>query len=750
MGNKYAEISDSHSGSETDSDYVPPTSDTETEVEIEEESFDRKEYQKFLMNMFPSKYLANKIKNQEDNDDENENENDILSYGDESSTISKNARSKTKSNKYKTKKRKFQQGKSKQNNKQSKSTKSKKNSQHTKQKSKKYTNEEDEEDVIDLYKNGDSDYDDSEEDEHGEVLQLQGLPFNIVLNIQGDEEDEGDEGDDYTDSSEDEDEDEDNDTKKKSKKTSSNEEISSAVDKINLYSANDMKSLVKMLEAMKKEENKPDMNIDTSIKIKEIETNTKLSGDKNKNNNKINEVEVHLDSSGNQTINNMIQTFKMILKEKEEEEKKVQKRVDKKEKKKLKKEYAKLIKENTNLNDLTYFKKQDIEQQKHIVKMLQTIKKMEHHETPYRIRLIESNLDDKFKAIVLKKINMLKKMDPYQGEYYKLKNWVDNFMMIPFGVYKTLDVSLDDGVDKCNDFMMNAKSILDDVVYGLNDAKMQILQMLGQLITNPSSVGSSIAIKGPMGTGKTTLVKEGISKILKRPFAFIALGGATDSVFLEGHSYTYEGSTWGHIVEILKQSKCMNPVIYFDELDKVSDTAKGEEIIGILTHLTDTTQNSQFHDKYFAGIDFDLSKCLFIFSYNDENKINPILRDRMYKISTEGYKPNEKKVIAKKHLIPAVAKNTGFERDSIDISDDVFDHIIENYTGEERGVRNLKRCIEIIFTKLNMFRLMKPGTKLYDDFETLNIEFPYKLNKETMQKLLKKNKKSEWLTSMYT
>ena len=98
---------------------------------------------------------------------------------------------------------------------------------------------------------------------------------------------------------------------------------------------------------------------------------------------------------------------------------------------------------------------------------------------------------------------------------------------------------------------------------------------------------------------KTTLVKKGISKILNRPFEFIALGGATDSSFLEGHSYTYEGSTWGHIVEILLRSKCMNPVIYFDELDKVSDTPKGEEIIGILTHLTDTAQNTQFHDKYF-------------------------------------------------------------------------------------------------------------------------------------------------------
>jgi ATP-dependent Lon protease len=90
----------------------------------------------------------------------------------------------------------------------------------------------------------------------------------------------------------------------------------------------------------------------------------------------------------------------------------------------------------------------------------------------------------------------------------------------------------------------------------------------------------------------------------------------------------------------------MNPVIYFDELDKISDTPKGEEIAGILTHLTDTSQNSQYHDKYFAEVDFDLSKCLFIFSYNDESKVNPILRDRMYRIHTKGYDKKQKTIIS--------------------------------------------------------------------------------------------------------
>ena len=249
---------------------------------------------------------------------------------------------------------------------------------------------------------------------------------------------------------------------------------------------------------------------------------------------------------------------------------------------------------------------------------------------------------------------MMESMDPSIGEYFKLKNWVDTFMRIPFNKFNNLPFTITDGLEKCNIYMEESIFTLDKAVYGLQDAKMQIMQLIGQWIVNPTAVGSAIAIKGPMGTGKTTLVKDGISKILNRPFALIALGGATDASVLEGHGYTYEGSTWGKIVDILIQTKSSNPIIYFDELDKVSDTPKGEEIIGILTHLIDATQNNKFHDKYFSEIDFDLSKALFIFSYNDETKVSPILRDRMYRISTKGYGQPEKKIIANEYLLPHV------------------------------------------------------------------------------------------------
>ena len=423
------------------------------------------------------------------------------------------------------------------------------------------------------------------------------------------------------------------------------------------------------------------------------------------------------------------------------------KKIEKKEEKKNVKRQAKntrifrkIVKDKNTMNDFEFFNKLQVEEQKKIIKELREINKITRIEKPYRLTLLESDMPVLFKGAAMKKINSLRYMEPGSGEYYKIKNWVDTFMRIPFGKYQTLPVNIDNGVEQCHDFMENAKKTLDAAVYGLNDAKMQIMQMMGQLITNPASIGTAIAIQGPMGTGKTTLVKEGISKILNRPFAFIALGGATDSSFLEGHSYTYEGSTWGKIVQILVDSKCMNPVIYFDELDKISDTPKGEEIAGILTHLTDTSQNSQYHDKYFAEVDFDLSKCLFIFSYNDESKVNPILRDRMYRIHTKGYDKKQKTIISNNHLLPKIREQVKFNESEIIIPDETLHYIMENHCNKEDGVRNMKRCLEIIYTKLNLYRLMKPGTNLFEESMTLKVEFPFKVTTDIVDKLITKEK----------
>lgn len=345
---------------------------------------------------------------------------------------------------------------------------------------------------------------------------------------------------------------------------------------------------------------------------------------------------------------------------------------------------------------------------------------------PLRFKIIKSNINLSTKRLIINKLEQFSQMNPESGEYFKLKYWLHNINQLPFDNYCHLPVSIKDPVKKIKSFMTNTKKILDTFVYGHEEPKQHILRILAQWIVNPSSKGNCIGIHGPMGIGKTSLIKDGLSKALNIPFGFIALGGASDSSFLEGHSYTYEGSSYGKIVEILIKTKCNNPIIFFDELDKVSITKKGGDIIGILTHLTDMTQNTNFNDKYFSDIEINLSKCLFIFSYNDEKLLNPILKDRITTIKVNGYKNNEKIVIAKKYLLPNILKE--FNIDSIIIADEIIEYIIELVDNEE-GVRNLKRGLESIISWINMYKFL-PNPEI-------PITRPFTITKKFVEKHIK-------------
>jgi len=370
--------------------------------------------------------------------------------------------------------------------------------------------------------------------------------------------------------------------------------------------------------------------------------------------------------------------------------------------------------EETHPDDLQYLKKKSKQEQTELMKELTFLHTMTSSFVPIMFRLLESPIPPSFKMIAYKKILGLDK-DPTG----KLHQWVDSFLRIPFQQKITLPVDTNDP-ESSRSFIKSCETILDECVYGMKHAKQQFMQLLGKWVVNPESMGTAIALKGPMGTGKTTLIKHGISRILNRPFAFITLGGASDGSFLEGHSFTYEGSSYGKIVDILIQSKVSNPVIFFDELDKVSQSEKGNELIGILTHLTDTTQNAQFHDKYFSELDFDLSRCLFVFSYNDEQLVNPILKDRMFTIEIEGYDRSDKIVIARDYLIPEFCKEY---RLHITWNEDCISYLIDK-TPPEEGVRNLKRSIETIYSRLNLQRIQEGNIPVEITRERLDDWFP--------------------------
>ena len=359
---------------------------------------------------------------------------------------------------------------------------------------------------------------------------------------------------------------------------------------------------------------------------------------------------------------------------------------------------------------------------------------------PPKYRILNSFLNSNIKAMAMQKLEAINNLTPDSSEYYKMKNWLDGLLKIPFGRQVESKVKLEDGSEKIREHLFKLKKCLDTSIYGMENAKAEIIQHIAHSITNPSAIGNILALEGPPGTGKTSLIKNGVAKALDRPFSFISLGGATDSSFLEGHGYTYEGATWGKIVSIITKCECMNPIIFFDEIDKVSATKKGDEIIGILMHLIDQTQNTSFHDKYYSDIEFDLSKAFFIFSFNDINKIDPILRDRMNIIKIPGYIKKDKYTIATDYMIPELITEYGFKNDEVKFSKDSIDYLI-SLSEKDKGVRQLKRDISNVISRLNTLRFSgKDGDPNYIKlpYSIKKINYPFEVDIEIARKLNKK------------
>ena len=331
---------------------------------------------------------------------------------------------------------------------------------------------------------------------------------------------------------------------------------------------------------------------------------------------------------------------------------------------------------------------------------------------PPRFRLLDCGLPDAVKAGVLARAECLFGGNGCgsSSEKNKLDKWLQALLRIPFGRCKRLPIDKGCSPGQICDFVKQTRERLDSNIHGHAEAKQQIIRTLAKWISNPNSRGNVIGIEGPMGCGKTTLVKACIAEALELPLAVIQLGGLSDASVLSGHSYTYEGSNHGILAGALMKTRCMNPVILLDELDKVCSSSKGEEVTNLLIHLTDSTQNDMFFDHYFPDVPIDFSKALMVFTYNDGAAINPILRDRMTCIRTAGYTLADKQRIAAKHLLPDICKEHGYEADAFAASDATVASIV-NRVETEAGVRNLKRALADIVSNVNLQCYIEGGDR---------------------------------------
>jgi ATP-dependent Lon protease len=388
-----------------------------------------------------------------------------------------------------------------------------------------------------------------------------------------------------------------------------------------------------------------------------------------------------------------------------------------------------LVKEKKNIqnelhdhiyNNLTYFLQVKIKKGNNNIKNeVNKLKSLTSEDVDYKKQLITNKfIPDNVKSLTLEKVEEMKS---FNNEYYKQLTFVKNIVQFPWSsnndnsLYKKLKNNKKESIE----YLKNVENKLKKSSYGHDEAKQNLLQIIGKWISNPSSKGTSFGLVGPPGVGKTLLAKS-VSDALDIPFGQITLGGQNDGELLHGHGYTYSGSQPGLIIKKMVEMGKSRCILYFDELDKAcSKHGSVNEITSILIHLTDPNMNKTFQDRFFQGIDFPLDKVIMIFSYNDSKLIDPILLDRIKEIKVNPYTIFDKLDICNNFIIPEIQKNIGFNKNCVKFNKNIIELLVDNYTSEA-GVRGIKRIIENIFLQLNLDKIYNRGIFKNKNKITLN------------------------------
>ena len=320
--------------------------------------------------------------------------------------------------------------------------------------------------------------------------------------------------------------------------------------------------------------------------------------------------------------------------------------------------------------------------------------------------IMHKSMPSSVKSAALDKIEEMKQQN---NDYYKQLLYVKKLLAFPW-TNKNDDnffSRLRGKNDKSIAFLNEARRKLDDKIFGHEQCKDTVIELISKWISNPSGAGSIIGLVGPPGVGKT-LIAKGISTALSIPFAQISLGGQNDGDKLHGHGYTYTSAKPGIIVDKMCEMGSSRSVLYFDELDKTSKKGETNEIYSILIQMTDPNTNDKFQDRFFQEVEFPLNKVVMVFSYNDSDKVDPILLDRIDEIDVKPYSTSDKIKIVQNFALKEVSEMVGVEYNSIMFTPKSIKYLIENYTNEA-GVRDLKRKLEKIFLKINLDKIYQRG-----------------------------------------
>lgn len=318
-----------------------------------------------------------------------------------------------------------------------------------------------------------------------------------------------------------------------------------------------------------------------------------------------------------------------------------------------------------------------------------------------KIKILQIDTCSENKNVIIRHYNNMLRCDYLSTEYYKNNMFIERALSFPWNKFYSIKGMIGDSSIKS--FINYVETCFDREIHGMENVKNELINMICKFITNPNTVRNNIALYGDAGIGKSKFVKV-LSNVLDIPLKIIPLGGVRDPSFFTGHGYVYVESGPGKIIQNIIDSKVANPIIYFDELDKVSESEKGNDVYSFLTYLTDPTQNNEFSDQYFYGMKFDLSKVLYIFTFNDINKIDKILLDRLNIIYVNSPSEKEIIIILKKHCIPEICRNIGISQKVI-FTEYQLIRLIRKFNNFKMsgcsGVRMYYKLIEKILLEIN-------------------------------------------------
>uniref|UniRef100_A0A6C0E204 ATPase AAA-type core domain-containing protein n=1 Tax=viral metagenome TaxID=1070528 RepID=A0A6C0E204_9ZZZZ len=321
--------------------------------------------------------------------------------------------------------------------------------------------------------------------------------------------------------------------------------------------------------------------------------------------------------------------------------------------------------------------------------------------TKLKIMALETSPENKH--VMWKHYKNMSRLESSSTEYYKNKLFLDGCLSYPWNKFYSLCDKLKE-YDNVHNYIQAVSAEFDDQIYGMPHVKNELVNFICKFISNPLSTRNNIALHGVAGVGKNKIISA-FAKILGIPMQCISLGGIKDSSFFLGHGYVYVESGPGKIIQNVINSKVTNPLLYFDELDKVSNTDSGKDVFSFLTYLTDPAQNKTFTDHYFYGMHFDLSKVLFVFSFNDISKIDPVLLDRLNIVHIPSPNNTEKVRILQNYCIPEICTNIGIQHKIIMTNESVLDVIkhCDTYIDANisSGIRECYRILEKIVMEIN-------------------------------------------------